>query len=128
MKNVIKKGTFFPQFPISLHPTDLKARDIITKCLQDVVKQSKDSILFILRCCLTFRSDICYPRQLSSWPTRYQKPLNDFGMKSSSIKLIRFRELTKTIKRSNIGTSCTKREKSNTVSVQQTRATQKIMV
>lgn len=93
MKNVIKKGTFFPpQFPISLCPINLTARDVITKCLQDVVKQRKNSIVFILRYCLTFKSDIRYLRQLSSWPTRYQKSLDDFGMKSSRVKLTPFRE------------------------------------
>lgn len=101
-----KERHFFPpQFPISLCPINLKAWDIITKCLQDVVKQRKNLILFILGYCLTFKSDIHYLRQLSSWPTRYQKPLNDFGMKSSSVKLTPFRESTKTIKRKIIGTN-----------------------
>lgn len=101
-----KERHFFPpQFPISLCPINLMARDIINKCLQDVVKQRKNSILFISRYCLTFKSDIRYPRQLSSWPTWYQKPLYDFGMKSSTIKLTPFKESTKTIKRNIIGTN-----------------------
>lgn len=93
-----KKHSHPTQFPISLCPINLKEQDIITKCFQDVVKQRNNSILLVLRYCLTFKSDICYPRQLSSWPTRYQKPLNDFGMKSNTINLTPFKELTKTIR------------------------------